>query len=115
MESLREFERNAIAALAASDPDREAILEQLASASCSSREYSGVGVFTNLLVQGAASKIRSTSPVGQGELAPTGEHPNVPAGIGFLLWLEDGRISCLESYTYDGSRPLDESLIRVST
>ena len=43
------------------------------------------------------------------------EHPDVPAGVGIILWLKDGYISCLESYTYDGNWPKDESLFRLLT
>jgi len=115
MEPLSKFEQDAIRAICASDARRDVFLAQLASAKCKSREYTGVGLYTNLVVCPDAPKLDESR--WKIEDMPTGhaEHPDVPAGIGFILWLENGYIECLESYTYDGRWPDDESLIRPAT
>ena len=115
MEKLSEFECQAIAALAADDPQQAAILAQLSAATCASRDYTGVGLYTELEVATSAPKLDEARFRAAEDSSVYATHPNVPAGIGLILWLKDGYISCLESYTYEGSWPQDESLIRLAT
>jgi hypothetical protein len=115
MEDLSTFEREAIATIARADPQREIVLAQLAKTQCASRDYTGVGLYTELRVDPSAPKLDETR--WKIEDMPKGhaEHPELPAGAGLILWVKDGYISCLESYTYDGSWPQDESLFRLAT
>ena len=115
MEELSAYERKAIEAIAASDRQREVILAQLAKAQCASRDYTGVGLYTELAVDPSAPLLDEAR--WKIEDMPTGdaEHPQVPDGVGLILWVKDGYISCLESYTYEGSWPEDESLFRLAT
>ena len=115
MEQLSKFEREAITSIALSDRQREIVLAQLAFTKCASRDYTGVGLYTKLQVDPAAPKLDEDR--WRIEDTPHGhaEHPAVPAGIGLILWLKGGYISCLESYTYEGSWPEDESLFRLAT
>jgi hypothetical protein len=115
VEALSKFEHDAIRALSASDRQCEILLAQLAQATCSSRDYTGVGLYTELAVNSNAPTLDKTR--WKIEDMPSGyaTHPDVPAGIGLILWLKDGHISCLECYTYDGSWPNDESLILLAT
>jgi hypothetical protein len=115
MEQLSEFEREAIAALAVSDPQRDAILSQLSCATCASRDYTGVGRYTEIAVAADAPKLDEARSRAADAPSVFAEHPEVPAGVGLILWLENGYISCLESYTYEGSWPQDESLFRLAT
>lgn len=112
---LSPFEHNAIALIARSDEQREIVLAQLALTTCASRDYTGVGLYTELRVDRAAPML-DTAPRTMGEM-PKGhaEHPELPAGAGLILWIKDGYISCLEGYTYEGSWPQDESLFRLAT
>ena len=115
MEELSTYEYKAIAAIAASDSQRDVMLAQLATAKCISRDYTGVGLYTELHVDPSCPKLDvarwkiEDMPMGDAE------HPDLPAGVGLILWIKDGYISCLESYTYEGSWPADESLFRLST
>ncbi|MBB6600628.1 hypothetical protein [Luteimonas sp. MC1825] len=115
MEELTKFEREAIASIGASDAQGEILLVQLAQATCVSRDYTGVGLYTELLVSPDAPKLDEAR--WKIEDMPSGHaaHPDVPEGIGLILWVKGGYISCLESYTYDGRWPDDESLIRPAT
>ena len=87
----------------------------LATAKCISRDYTGVGLYTELLVDPSSPKLNEAR--WKIEDMPTGdaEHPDLPAGAGLILWVKDGYISCLESYTYEGSWPENESLFRLAT
>lgn len=115
MEELSGYERKAIATIALSDSQRDIVLAQLAKAACVSRDYTGVGLYTELHVDPSAPKLDEAR--WKIEDMPKGhaEHPDLPAGIGLILWVKDGYISCLESYTYEGSWPQDESLFRLAT
>ena len=115
MEALSKFERDAIAAVAASDAQRDILLAQLAQATCASRDYTGVGLYTELSVSPDAPKLNEARWKIEDMPAGHAEHPDIPEGIGLILWVKDGHISCLESYTYDGRWPDDESLIRPAT
>lgn len=114
MEELSGYESEAIAAIAASDSQRDVILAQLAKAACVSREYTGVGLYTELYVDPSAPALDEER--WRIEDMPKGhaEHPELPAGAGFILWVRDGYIRCLESYTYEGRWPQDESLFRLA-
>jgi hypothetical protein len=115
MEQLSKFEHEAIATIALADPQREIVLAQLALTTCTSRDYTGVGLYTELQVDPAAPMLDEAR--WKIEDLPKGhaEHPGLPAGVGLILWVKDGYISCLESYTYQGSWPQDESLFRLAT
>jgi hypothetical protein len=39
---------------------------------------------------------------------------NMKHGIGFILWIENGLLSCLETYTYDGDLPRFIEIISVT-
>ena len=115
MEALSAYERQAIKAIATADPQGGVILAQLAAAKCASRDYTGVGLYTDLAVEPGAPLLEEARL--RIEDMPKGhaEHPEVPDGVGLILWVKDGYISCLESYTYDGNWPQDESLFRLAT
>ncbi len=115
MEQLSKFEQEAIAAISLADPQREVVLAQLAMTTCASRDYTGVGLYTKLQVDRTAPKLDEAR--WKIEDMPKGhaEHPELSAGAGLILWVDHGYISCLESYTYEGSWPQDESLFRLTT
>ena len=115
MEELSAYERRAIEAIAASHSQKDVILAQLAKTKCASRDYTGVGLYTDLAVDPSAPLIDGArwriEDMPKGDL----DHPEVPAGVGLILWVKDGYISCLESYTYEGNWPQDESLFKLPT
>jgi len=109
---LSQFERTFISALAQPDPQREILLAQLQVAAVVSRDYTGVGLYTELTVPQTAPRLDEARGGHEDMPQCSGEHPELPSGAGFILWLKDGYISCLESYTYDGSWPANENLFR---
>jgi hypothetical protein len=115
MEQLSNFEREAITSIALSDRQRQVVLAQLALTLCASRDYTGVGLYTKLRVDSAAPKLDENRWKIEDMPRGDAEHPDVPAGVGLILWIKDGYISCLESYTYEGGWPQDETLFRLAT
>jgi len=112
--NLSEFEKNVLKALVDGDPEKEIILAQLREVTVLERDYTGVGLFTKVQVsENAPSLIRSNRYI---EEAPKIhlEHPELEGGAGAILWFENGKVSTLECYTYEGDWPKNESLFTVS-
>jgi hypothetical protein len=57
MEELSGYEHEAIAKIALSDAQRDIVLAQLAKATCISRDYTGVGLYTKLYIDPSAPKL----------------------------------------------------------
>ena len=112
MKQLSNFERRFIAAIAESDPQREIILGQLQMATVASRDYTGVGLYTKISIPASAPKLDEARWKIEDMPKCSGEHPAIPAGAGFILWVKGGYITCLESYTYDGNWPANEDLFQ---
>ena len=68
----------------------------------SSREMTGVGFFTRLVVEGTDT-ITSGPSFKLGDVNGTAD--NVQHGLGFLLYVKNGVLSALEGYTYDEPWP----------
>ena len=80
----------------------DAVREQLSHASVSGRDYSGVGFFTKFAIPPDAPVRRE---LGNVELDGVGaEIPGVEHGAGFILFIRDGVISCLEGYTFGDAK-----------
>ncbi|SRR6266487_5862003 len=86
----------------------DTLREQLAQASVSRREFSGVGFFTNFAIPPDAD-VRRTP--GNAELGPLlADHPQMEHGAGFLLFIREGVICLLEGYSHgDAAWPEDTS------
>jgi hypothetical protein len=84
---------------------------QLDSVRVAKRENTGAGFYTTFEVSAPATMDGVKSPLGDVGATVQGlEH-----GMGFLLWLEDGRINQLEGYSYEESTTgLDLQRIRFS-
>lgn len=113
MELLSPYEINAIRVISDKAHQSEILLAQLAKAECASRDYTGVGLYTNIMVDSTAPKL--DLDYWKIEDFPKGyaEHPELPAGIGIILWLKDGYITCLESYTFEGEWPKNEAMFKI--
>jgi hypothetical protein len=80
--------------------DRVALETQLSTASVIDRENTGIGFYTHIAVQRD-----SVVSVG-GERLRNGPAVTVEGlkhGMGFILWLKEGFVDCLEGYCYDES------------
>lgn len=111
---LSNFERLVLEALIKGDPEEALIRVQLKTAAVTSREYSGVGLFTEIEVAEGAPKLSKSNRYIEETPRTHLEHPEFQAGAGALLWFKDGLISMLECYAYDGDWPEDESLFSIS-
>ena len=79
------------------------LIRQLKDTKVSSREFTGAGFFTKLIVDVHAPRLKG-NPAGKiGDV--DGEAEGVTHGLGFLLYIEDGAIEMLEGYTYDEPWP----------
>ena len=81
----------------------DVVRQQLAHATVSKREFSGVGFFTNFAVPTDAHVRRDLPPMEIGDVGA--EFPSLQHGAGFLLFIRDGVVSMLEGFTYDEAWP----------
>ncbi len=112
---LSEFEKVVLAALIEGDSEKEIILAQLREATVLERDYTGVGLFTKIRVSENSPLLSKSNRYIEEAPKTHLEHPELEAGAGVILWFEDGKVSTLECYTYDGDWPKDESLFTIST
>ena len=100
MRELWPIER-AILEAAAHDHQASAdgLREQIATAQVTNFENTGGGFFSTIKVSPDAPRLTDQSPLD----AATGSVASISHGMGFLVFLEDGRISLIEGYTYDDS------------
>jgi hypothetical protein len=100
MRPLWPLERAALLEFAGLHPAAaDALRQQIATVRVTSFENTGVGFFSSLTVDSAAPVILHGSPLGEVH----GEVLGVPHGMGFLLFLKDGRATLLEGFSYAGS------------
>ena len=110
--SLTEFERSVLTLILDHPGEPFAsVSAQLAHASVSQREHTGVGFFTTFSVPADAPVRHDLPDTELGDIRA--EHPDVRYGVGFILFIRRGTVSCLEAYTYDDPWPEDESKFRV--
>jgi hypothetical protein len=85
---------------------------QVDSARVVKRENTGAGFYTTFDVSSSEAMDGVKSPLGDVGATVNGlEH-----GMGFLLWIEDGRVGQLEGYSYDESTSgLDFEHIRFNS
>jgi len=99
--TLSEFERGVLEKLLEGEnPVLVALRLQLDFVTVKDREWTGVGFYTSLhVLDGAAAAPElARTHVGAGVHA---EIPGVEHGAGFVLWIRDGFLDCLEGYCYD--------------
>jgi hypothetical protein len=113
---LKNFERLAIADLIASESDVVTLKTQLESAAVTERQHTGSGVFVHLSVPDGAPRVSSEhpSPI-TGDPRPFLRHPEVESGAMAILWIEGGRMDCLEMCVFgDENWPLEDSGFQLS-
>lgn len=109
---LSDLERDAIAQILAEEPEYRVMLEhQSQSVVVEKRENTGGGFFTTLSVPEATTAAGVPSPLGFNVCATI---DGMAHGLGFLLFLEDGRLSLLEGYSVGGEDTLELDLERVA-
>ena len=113
MAQLSTYEYEAIKTMAVNSSQPDILLAQLALADCVSRDYTGVGLSTNIVLDPAAPRLNGELWKIEDMPKAYVQHPELDAGAGVILWLKDGYMSCLESYTHGGDWPSDVSLFKI--
>lgn len=105
---LTKLEERVLSAMAEACPDADVLRAQIQAATVIGRDFTGCGVYTKFELPKETTLLSGMRWRLEDMPKADGEHPDLPAGAGFILWITDGGISCLEGYTYDGDWPKDE-------
>ena len=87
---------------------RDVLMHQLASSALESRDYTGVGFFTNFVIEESAPKC-SISNFELGDLSVTISGQD----CGCILFIKDGVVSFLEGFTYGDDWPSTEHIEKL--
>jgi hypothetical protein len=112
-DSLSNLERGVLLALAEDDPERETLLQQIESARVVDRDYTGVGLYTKLTVDPDVPKLTTPNRLIEDYPKLGMIHPELEAGAGVILWLDDAKIDTIEFYTFTGDWPKDEASFKI--
>lgn len=85
--------------------------QQLLQATVKSREYSGVGFFTDFEWSNGAVPIAGLGTTHFSDVH--GELEGLEHGAGFILFVDDGIATMLEGHTYSGAWPKEEKLLSL--
>ena len=106
MSDFTTLERAAMHAIFAESPSLQAQLQdQAEKATITSRENTGGGFFTRISTPPTCGSITSRSPLGGDVYARV---DGLKYGMGFLLFLEEGRICLLEGFAFgpENTKPI---------
>lgn len=96
-----DLEKAVMHAIFAEMPENQDALErQLDQATVVQRENSGVGFFTTIAVPDDVAPVRIPSPLSTDICANVA---GVERGMGFLVFIEDGRLETIEGFSYEAS------------
>jgi hypothetical protein len=104
------YERQALAAFQERFGDGEIYKQQIETLVCTRRENTGVGCYSHFSVPATVPRLASSSAILTGL---NGEASGIEHGVGFILFIKDGRIDCLEGFTYGETWPDDMVLNKV--
>jgi len=106
--NLSPLEAQVLRAIADSKPEYPELGIQARVAQVSKRDYTGCGVYSDFVLPPDSPRFDASISLMEEMPKLHGDHPELVAGAGFILWCKDGLISCLECFTYDGDWPSDE-------
>lgn len=98
-------------ALRGEHPALEVMREQLAAATVSSREYTGVGFFTHFAIPESAHRLPSAGRIVIGDVYA--EMPDLQCPVGFLVFLESGILDMLECFILEDAWPVESRIRRL--
>lgn len=108
---LNEMERRVLEMLLAGDkPELAVFRAQLSFATVASREFTGVGFFTDLAVPAELPRVRGRARLVLSDLYA--EVSGLEHDAGFVLFVTDGAIATLECYIVDDRWPDDAIILR---
>ncbi len=109
---LTDIERAVLDMLLAGDhPALATLRQQLATSDIRSRDYTGVGFFTEFSVPQTAPLLEGPQNFRLSDVSAT--LSGVEHGAGFILFVQEGRIDFLECFTYDGQWPENPKLLEA--
>ena len=112
MTAFTELELAALHSMFSETPELAAKFErQLSVATATKRENTGVGFFTSIAVPLAAPPVARSEPL-HGETHA--RLPGLEPGLGFVLFLENGRLHTLEGFTYGSESTASLDLTSVA-
>ena len=117
-EGIAPLERAVLELLLSRDEEGyETLRAQAATATAAHREMTGAGFYTDLSVDRTlpAAPRHVGNPLGHGHDFGDDAYAEIEGlehGAGFVLWLEDGWLSCLEGFSY--AEPWPDTVSRVS-
>jgi hypothetical protein len=77
--------------------------EQLSKAIVSKREFTGHGFFTDFSIPADAPRLQRKARITIADVSV--EFPTLKHGAGFVLFIDEGEMSCLEGFCYDETWP----------
>ena len=80
--------------------DRAPLEAQILTAAILKRENTGAGFYTHFTVERTSSAAVGGQRLRQG---PAASINGLDHGMGFILWLKEGYLDCLEGYSYEES------------
>lgn len=89
--------------LAGNSAELEILRSQYDQSSIKSVELTGAGFYIDFDIPGSVQRLDKRCHMYIGDLG--GEVEGLEAGLGFILWIDDGAISSLEGYTYEEEFP----------
>lgn len=92
-------------------PVLEQLRHQLAGCTVVAREFTGVGLYCHLMVEHVIGDFEGTFEISD---VCVNDVEGVAHGIGCVLWIEMGRLTLLEAFTYDDPWPSRISSYRLS-
>lgn len=100
-------------ALVGAETWKRQLLDQLDKLSVAMREDTGVGFYTYFATPAELPKVEI--PLDAYSVPPQclAVHPEIPGGAFFLVWLNDGRIDCLEGATGRSQIPDEKEFVFV--
>ena len=110
-QSFENFESDAMTRIIAENPNlSDKLTRQYSSAKVVSREFTGVGFFTDFEVMDKESKLDDCANLQLGNVQA--KIKGIEFGAGFVLFIKDGFIKLLECYTY--GEPLPAQIFEYS-
>jgi len=111
MTSFDDIDKMAIQTICETYEEGAILMDQYLNAKILQRKTSPVGWFTDFHVDSNCTCLSvKNGDVGNADARVK----DMKRGIGFLLWIEDGMLSCLEAFTYEENFPEHIEVISIA-
>jgi hypothetical protein len=97
--------------IAGDDPILQILRSQVPHLLSLHREYTGVGYYARYALSNNAPRLPEEASFGFGDVSA--EIEGLEFGAGFLLWIRNGLLDCLEVFSYDEPWPVEIGRYRL--